>query len=83
MRCQVCGILTSIARSWTIKTWQLFSIPHLKLGFEKFSTFLLTSGSWQSLEISGNAGFSVAFYSLDAFCQRHKAVPCECPNQQA
>ena len=58
-------------------------IPHVKLGFEEFSTFLLTSGSWQSLEIWGNVGFSVNFCSPDAFVRGTKRFLFECPSQQA
>ena len=58
-------------------------IPHVKLGFEEFSTFLLTSRSWQSLEIWGNDGFSVEFHSPDAFVRGTKRFLFECPSQQA
>lgn len=42
-------------------------IPHVSLDFTEFSTLLLTSGSWQSLQIKGKAGFNVNFSSVSAF----------------
>ena len=32
-------------------------IPHVLLTVKYFSTFLLTGGTWQSLEVRGEAGF--------------------------
>ncbi len=42
-------------------------IPHVSLRFYRFSTLRLSSGSWQSLEICGQAGFSVSFSDPDLF----------------
>ena len=48
-------------------------IPHVILTVRMHSTFLMTSGSWQSLEISGwRAGFSVNFSYADAFVKDTK-----------
>lgn len=58
-------------------------IPHVKLGFQEYSTFLLTSGSWQSLDISGDAGFNVKFENLDAFVRATERFLFRCPSQQA
>ena len=44
-------------------------IPHVYLGLESFSTFQLTirSGSWQSFQLHGAAGFSIEFSDADSF----------------
>ena len=47
-------------------------IPHVYLGFESFSTFRLTSGSWQSLHLHGPAGFSIHFSNADTFVRYTK-----------
>ena len=41
-------------------------IPHVNLELQEFSTFLLTSGSWESLQILGQSGFSINFSNADA-----------------
>ncbi len=42
-------------------------IPHVCLTFKKYSILLLTEGSWQSLEIHGEAGFSIEFSDAEEF----------------
>ncbi len=56
-------------------------IPHVCLEFTEFSTLLLTSGSWQSLQIKGKAGFSVSFSSVSAFVGGTKRFLFECTGQ--
>ena len=45
----------------------LWHIPHVCLKFDKYSTFLLTRGSWRSLEICGDAGFHIRFSDAKEF----------------
>ena len=42
-------------------------IPIVSLRFSELTPLLLTSGSWQSLQIWGSAGFSVSFSDVDKF----------------
>ena len=58
-------------------------IPHVCLGFAEFSTLLLTSGSWQSLQVRGEAGFSVDFYNVGAFVRGTERFLFECASQEA
>lgn len=58
-------------------------ISHVKLAFQEFSTFLLTGGSWQSLQISGEAGFTVNFFTPDAFVRGTERFLFKSPSEQA
>ena len=58
-------------------------IPHVSLGVEEFSTFLLTSGSWQSLQIWGNAGYFVDFSNVDAVVRGTERFSFGCSSQEA
>ena len=53
-------------------------IPHVSLELFDFSSFLLTSGSWESLQISGYGDFSVNFSNADAFVRGTKRFLFEC-----
>ena len=58
-------------------------IPHVSPVFDKFSTFVLTSGSWRSLEIWEEAGFHIRFFNVDAFVRGTERFLVECPSQEA
>ena len=58
-------------------------IPHVCLGFAEFSTLLLTRGSWQSLQIRGEAGFSVEFYNAGRIVRSTERFLFECTSQEA
>ena len=58
-------------------------IPHLCLGFTKFSTFRVTSGSWQSFQIRGEGGFGISFSDLDAFVRGTRRFSFECSKKGA
>ena len=58
-------------------------IPHVSLHLKKFSALMLTSGAWQSLEVSGNAGFSINFSDADAFVQGTKQFYFDCNTPEA
>ena len=47
-------------------------IPHVYLDLRWHSRFLLTSGSWQSLQIRGMFGFQVTFSDADHFVRETK-----------
>ena len=53
-------------------------IPHLCLGFTKFSTFRVTSGSWQSFQISREGGFGISFSNVDEFVRGTGRFSFEC-----
>ena len=57
-------------------------IPHLCLGFTKFSTFRVTSGSWQSFQIRGKGGFSINFSNADAFVRGTGRFFLECSGHE-
>ncbi len=57
-------------------------IPFISLEFFGFSTLLLTSGSWQSFQIWGNAGFNVSFSNPDAFVRDTRRFLFDCARQQ-
>ena len=61
----------------------LQQIPHVDLHFTEYSTFLLTSGSRQSLQISGKAGFNVGFSNVDASVRGTERFLFECRSQEA
>ena len=62
----------------------LQNIPHVSLEFHKFSTFLWTRGSWQSLEIWGrDRGFSIRFSNIDAFVRGTELFSFVCSSQKA
>ena len=58
-------------------------IPHVCLVLTAFSTLRLTSGSWQSLQIRGIAGFRVNFSNIDAFVRGTKRFLFDCLSQEA
>ena len=58
-------------------------IPHVSLCLYEFSSFLLTSGAWESLKISGWAGFSINFSNVDAFVKGTKSFLFVCSSQEA
>ena len=57
-------------------------IPHVNLRFNEDSTFLLTSRFWESLQISGEAGFDVGFSNVDAFVRDTRQFLFECTSQE-
>lgn len=62
----------------------LQQIPHVSVEFEEFSTFLLTTGAWQTLEIWGyKQGFSISFSNVDAFVRGTKQFLFACSSQEA
>ena len=58
-------------------------IPHVCLEATHYSTFLLTSGSWQSLQIRGEAGFDVDFFSAEAFVKDTERFLFDCTIEEA
>ena len=58
-------------------------IPYVSLVLEEFSTFLVTNGSWQSLKISGYAGFNVRVSNVDAFVRDTQRFLFESTSQEA
>ena len=53
----------------------LAALQHIARVFvylQEFSSFLLTTGTWQRLEISGRAGFSMTISNVDAFVRGTK-----------
>ena len=49
-------------------------IPRVFVYVKKSSSFLLTTGSWQRLEVSGRHGFTPEDFQCRCICQRHQAV---------
>ena len=47
-------------------------IPRVFVYMKEFSSFLLTTGTWQRLEITGRAGFSLTISNVDAFVRGTK-----------
>lgn len=58
-------------------------IPHVCLVFRAFSTLLLSSGSWQTLQIHGILGFSIDFFNVDAFVRGTERFLFKCPSEEA
>lgn len=58
-------------------------IPHVVLEVQKFSKILLTSGSWQTLHISGRDGFHVTFQDVNAFVRDTEQFLLVCTSQEA
>ncbi len=42
-------------------------IPHVRVRVTRYSTLLVTSGTWQSIEIRGEKGFDITFSDVDSF----------------
>ena len=61
----------------------LHYIPHVDLVFKDFSTFSLTSGSWQSLQIWSKAGIYITFSNVDAFVRDTQRFRFDCTSQEA
>ena len=58
-------------------------IPHVSLSVARLNTFLLTSGSWESLQLLGYPGFSINFANADAFVRGTKRFLFLCSSQEA
>lgn len=58
-------------------------IPHVRLVFEKHSTFLLTRGAWRSLEIRGDAGFDISSSNAEEFVRDTERFLFDSTSQEA
>jgi len=58
-------------------------IPHVRVGLKRYSTLLLTDGTWQSIEIKGEKGFEITFSDVDSFVKGTEKFLFICPSKQS